>query len=299
MLCLVCDSKYHLARQCPRKGVPAFYTRLMEGEFDAKPNLENVADKVKCQYFTKEYASPQAIYLAESLGNAILDTGCSKTVCGELWLKHVVKKSNADLTTSPSSSVYKFGDGDPVKATKQVMLPMNFDGAPFNIRCDVVNDDVPLLISKETMHNTETVIDMVNNRVEMFGKDIPTTWTSTGLIMIDVLPHRELKGTFEEYAEEAITVNVCQFLEKKLDKASTKKLHCQLGHGSYDKLKRLLSDAGLGDDELFHVLKDVVEECEICKLYKKAPAKPATSFPRAKSINKSVAIDLQQLDSGL
>ena len=90
-----------------------------ERESEAEPNLENVTDNVKFQYFAKEFASPQAIYLAESLGNAILDTGCSKTVCGELWLTDFAKKSNVELKTSPSSSVYRFGDGDLIKATKK------------------------------------------------------------------------------------------------------------------------------------------------------------------------------------
>ena len=299
MLCLMCDSKYHLIRQCPQKVASSYFTRAIEGELEAEPNLENVTHNVKFQYFTKEFASPQAIYLAESFGNAILDTGCTKTVCGELWLKDFAKKSNVELKTSPSSSVYRFGDGELVRATKQVVLPMDLAGDLFNLECDVVSDDVPLLISLPTMETTETVIDMPNSRVRMFGKDIPTTFTSTGLIMIDMLPHRAIADTFEDYFEEAVTVNVCQFVEKKLDKASVKKLHCQLGHGSYDKLKRLLSDAGLGDKELFSLLQEVIESCEICKVYKKPPAKPATSFPRARAVNECVAIDLHQLDSNL
>ena len=167
--------------------------------------------------------------------------------------------------------MYRFGDGELIRATKKVVLPMYIGGDLFNLECDVVSDDVPRLISLPTMETTETVIDMPNSRVRMFGKDIPTTFTSTGLIMIDMLPHREIASTFEEYSEEAVTVNVCQFVEKKLDKVSVKKLHCQLGHGSYDKLKRLLSDAGLGDNELFSVLQDVIETCEICQVYKKNP----------------------------
>ena len=102
--------------------------------------------------------------------------------------------------------MYRFGDGELVRATKQVVLPMDLAGDLFNLECDVVSDDVPLLISLPTMETTETVIDMPNSRVRMFGKDIPTTFTSTGLIMIDMLPHREIADTFEDYFEEAVTV---------------------------------------------------------------------------------------------
>ena len=160
-------SRYHLARECPRKIAPSFFTRSVQDDLECEPNLENVTEKVKLQYFNEEYSSPQTIYLADSFGNAILDTGCSKTVCGELWLKDFVKKSKTVLKTSPSSSV--FGDGDPIRATKQVLLPMDLDSELFDLKCDVVSDDIPLLFNKETMQNTETVIDMVNNRVSMFG----------------------------------------------------------------------------------------------------------------------------------
>ena len=40
--------------------------------------------------------------------------------------------------------------------------------------------------------------------------------------MIDMLPHIEIDDTFEDHLEEAVTVSVCQFVEKKLDKASVK-----------------------------------------------------------------------------
>ena len=67
----------------------------------------------------------------------------------------------------------------------------------------------------------------------MFGKDhIPTSFTSTVLIMIDMLPQIEIDDTFEDHLEEAATVNVCQFVEKKLDKASVKNLHCQASAGT-------------------------------------------------------------------
>ena len=42
---------------------------------------------------------------------------------------------------------------------------MDIGGDLFNLECDVVSYDVPLLISLPTMETTETVIDMPNSRV--------------------------------------------------------------------------------------------------------------------------------------
>ena len=46
-------------------------------------------------------------------------------------------------------------------------------------------------------------------------------------------------------------------------------------------------------------MQEVIETCEICQVYKKAPAEPYTSFPRARAINESVAIDLNKLNNHL
>ena len=50
-----------------------------------------------------------------------------------------------------------------LKQQKKVVLPMDIGGDLFNLECDVVSYDVPLLISLPTMETTETVIDMPNN----------------------------------------------------------------------------------------------------------------------------------------
>ena len=53
--------------------------------------------------------------LAQSIGMAILDSGCTKTVCGEAWLElyidtlHYNEKQSIVITKS--STAFKFGDG--------------------------------------------------------------------------------------------------------------------------------------------------------------------------------------------
>lgn len=40
--------------------------------------------------------SESEIFLAEFLGSAIIDTACTRTVCGEKWLENYVKDLSSD-----------------------------------------------------------------------------------------------------------------------------------------------------------------------------------------------------------
>ena len=59
--------------------------------------------------------SDSEIFLAESLGSAIIDTACTRTVGGEKWLENYVKDLSSDQvnqvlqTEIPSCRTFRFG----------------------------------------------------------------------------------------------------------------------------------------------------------------------------------------------
>ena len=63
------------------------------------------------------------------------------------------------------------------------------------------------------------------------------------------------------------------------------KLHLQFGHGSGDKIWKLMEEAqwseGLSEkerDEVRKLVIDLIASCEVCRRYKRNPAKPVVSF---------------------
>ena len=63
------------------------------------------------------------------------------------------------------------------------------------------------------------------------------------------------------------------------------KLHLQFGHGSGDKIWKLTVDAkwsdGLKEEDKLEVKKllmEVTNSCEVCRKYKRNPAKPVVGF---------------------
>ena len=75
------------------------------------------------------------------------------------------------------------------------------------------------------------------------------------------------------------------------------KLHGQFSHPHSDKIKALLRDAEIIDDELEKHLVDLDNLCNIWNKYKKVKPRPCVGFPMARNFNETVAMDLKQWSS--
>ena len=121
----------------------------------------------------------------------VLDSGCTKTVCGQEWLKYYIESLCDDdrkkIQEFTSETEFKFGDGKAVASEKSVVIPYNIAGKNLSLKTDVVKSEIPLLLSKESMKAAESKIDFVNDRINMFGKDIHLHFTSRGHYAIPLI----------------------------------------------------------------------------------------------------------------
>ena len=86
-------------------------------------------DEAHVQLFTKDIKDE---YINQLVGEtsyaAVLDSGCTETVCGKLWLEcHIDSLSKEDsklIEERPSSTKFKFGDGRVVQASRKVIIPV-------------------------------------------------------------------------------------------------------------------------------------------------------------------------------
>ena len=53
-----------------------------------------------------------------------------------------------------------------------------------SLKTDVEKSEIPLLLSKESMNAAESKIDFVNDRINVFGKDIHLHFTTSGYYAI-------------------------------------------------------------------------------------------------------------------
>ena len=152
-----------------------------------------------------------------------------------------------------------------------------------HIETQVVNCDLPLLLSKNSMQKARTKIDFQKNKAIMFEKEIDLRFTTSGHYYIP------LKS---ENSNETL-LSLSETSDLKYKKKVAYKLHKQFSHPKAHKLQKLLQDAGIFDKELLNEIEAIEGECTICQKYKKPPPKPIVAFAFAKDFNESVAMDIK------
>ena len=111
--CFRCGSTKHFAKHCDK--------------IDDEYGDEKKGKKKTSVYVTllTNYQKMNKL-LRESLGMAVMDTGCSKSLAGEVWLEEYIETLSEDekklIETCPSTTSFVFGDGIEVKSEKCVKI---------------------------------------------------------------------------------------------------------------------------------------------------------------------------------
>ena len=141
-VCAICSSKMHWARKCPhaREKQSALY-----GE---APELDEEEVHITLMAGNITNHKMDAL-LGETLGHVLLDSGCSKTVCGERWLREYLQtmsdSEKKKVIYESSNAIYRFGDGSRMSSLRSVLFPCVLAGKKINIKSDVVECSIPLL----------------------------------------------------------------------------------------------------------------------------------------------------------
>ena len=278
--CAICSSVFHWAKDCPHKDVKY---------------VEEEAEDCDIVMFAKEIQNHNIVFMTESFGSAILDTACTRTVCGRKWLYDYVESLNEEekkgIREEKSERVFRFGDSSQVKAVKNVVIPAVIGGKKCKISTDVVDLELPLLLSKASLKKANTVINLNDDEAVMFGQTVKLEQTSSGHYCVNL--KRNSKDNHSEI-NDVLTVLDDLSTQEKTD--AIKKLHRQFGHPSEQKLKDLLKKANVKNKEVFNILSQVVGDCDFCIRHKKTPSRPAVSLPMSTDFNELVAVDLHQLE---
>ena len=114
-----------------------------------------------------KHCNNDSVVNRETFGCGILDSGCSKTVCGVEWLETYLETLSEDelkeVKFEDSDAQFKFGNAQVYRSTGKVIFPAVLGLKKVFIGADVVNTDIPLLLSKTTMKKAKTVIDFEND----------------------------------------------------------------------------------------------------------------------------------------
>ena len=279
--CKACGSFRHLMAKCPDS-----YENMQDVKFvDAKDQTEEAV------LFTG-YDRRSVLQLGEEARNcAVLDSACTSTVCGEAWMQGYLEslsdEDKSKVEMLPGEKVFKFGGGEKLKSQGSYKIPAVLAGKDVTIATDVVSSGIPLLLSKGAMKKAEVKMNLKDDTAEIFGIDIALNLTTSGHYCVPIDRSSEVN---EEY--------VCSVKLEDMNEAdkfkTIRKLHRQFAHPNSKKLKTLMKDACVWQDEYDVILEKIHSECQICKQYAPTPAKPAVALPMAKEFNEKVSMDLKK-----
>ena len=285
--CRKCHSIYHWLQDCPHANNNSEYTNTKSKVF----YTSDPTDEVYISLF--QSTSPSSIdevqrLVGETHSQAVIDTGCPTPVCGDKWLYHYLEpmtnKEKENIKVEKSDALFRFGDSPAMRSTKKIYLPLSICDQEMYLPIDVVEADIPLLLSKDVLIRSKAKLDFGKETIQIYDIKQPMMCTTSGHYAIPIRPHNK-----------EITTNIIMHAitdERELN-AKAKKLHQTFGHPSAQRLIKLITDSGNADDKLLNAVTNITNSCDTCKRYKKTPPRPVVTFPLATTFNETVALDLK------
>ena len=278
MKCFVCESIIHLKRNCPHTK-----EQTKENVFEATNSEE--------AYKVHDYSDDdKQVLMAEATHAAVLDSACSKTVTGRAWkdmyLESLTLDEKEQVELLPGGTNFKFGGESTIKSEARMKFPCVIGGQKTTITTDddVINSDIPLLLGKPDMKRLGFKLNMMDDTLEINGNKIELDTTSSGHYYI---PLQEC---------EVKVANVHMVIEQKSKEEKVKmihKLHRQFAHPTARSLKAIMKNADVFVEGCNTLVDEITSKCEVCKRFKKTPARPAVCLPLAKQFNDVVTMDLK------
>ena len=280
--CTYCKSIMHYFQNCPH----------------VKRNDNNqVNDFNDIQYTLFQSTSPAKFEelkrdLDKTVHLAIIDCGCTCTVIGDTNYTAYVDTLSDDkkihLQEEPSNITFKFGDNPLVQSYKRAFLPVNLNGVECLLKTEVVKKDIPLLLSKNSLKRAKGKMNYEDDTIEIFGRRQPMIQTPSGHYGIEISTKLPLDNMNIKHE-----VLFAQLESSKDKKKIAKKLHTTLGHPKSKRLIDMIKKSGQDDLELFNIIQEVEEQCDVCKRWGRPHPKPAVTLPLASVFNETVAVDLK------
>ena len=147
-------------------------------------NYKNMKKQLKAIHDSNSW------FVGKTFNHAVLDTGCTKTACGESWLNNYIDTLSTDdkqkVVRSKSDTRFKFGDGNTVQAIKEVKILAEIGNKEVDIHTDVINNELPSLLSKDAMKRADTTIGFTKDKINILGQETDMKFTSGGHYLIPI-----------------------------------------------------------------------------------------------------------------
>ena len=187
---------------------------------------------------------------------------------------------------------FKFGSGKTYVSNLNHKLDIKAGKSELSINVSVIDADIPLLLGADYQIKWGMVVDVENN--EIFLRET----NQYEKIKRSKSGHWKLKiqgkKTWVQEAENLVMYVDIKSLEDYKLRKHIQRVHKNLCHRSEGQMLKLFLLAGKLDSRTRTTIKDVVQTCNICNMFKKTPPRPRVAMPKAETTNEVVSMDLKE-----
>ena len=258
------------------------------------------------------------VLLAQSVSatTAVIDTGCTKDICGSEFLDHYfaeLASRNIKFKRKHKTGGLKFhfGNGESRISDYSVVIPLYFGDKTFSVTVHVFDGvRIPLLLSLDTLGLLGIEIHCENRTISSSKcgvKNLHVTRIGRKNLLLPLFSpssNLSIPGTSSlELEEEVFSVlensDVPKSKRKRLRKAlldpkNMKKVHIAMGHCSAQKLLLYVDSIGGHDSAFRKLINSVIENCEVCQKFKSVSVRPNSGGWTAQNPNDVVFSDLSE-----
>ena len=142
------------------------------------------------------------------------------------------------------------------------------------------SERIPLLLSKSSLKKTKALVDIANDKITIFDKEINLYVSTSGHYCINIPPTEREKENYEK------VLILEKDLPNKEKNSQIIKMHKQFGYVSVDNIKKLIINTGLCDKYLCTIIENAVQFCDTYIRFKRVPPRPAVGLAKQKILIK-------------
>ena len=191
----------------------------------------------------------------ESLSTAILDSGVTATVAGRVWMEcyldSLTEKEKSRVCYAESNTSFCFSAGEIVSSIGKVTIPAIIGSKSVTVEVDLVDKDIPLLLSDESLKKANTSINFKDCTVKMFGKKLNCIFTSAGHIAVPLNKNLNVLHAVETSSAK-VNINF-QYIDGSDMYEIATKLHSVFSHCPASKLIKIRENSATGFNEIVSV----------------------------------------------
>ena len=215
----------------------------------------------------------QKTFTAEARNAAGLDSCCSRTIMGTIWFEQYKLDLPPEYRDQikgpfPTNVNFLFGGGEQKDSLGKYLLPLELHGCSCKMMVELVDSNIPLLISKPSMVRAGIKLDFCDFKTTVFGITKNMEETTIGHPIIKVIP----TGSPDLFQDVVLTAEVKQgkvgwkSLTWEEQKKIIHRVHDQVGHPGKTRLIGFLKASSIDWDQqkMKQEVENINNNCERC-----------------------------------